>query len=163
MTTPTDLKPVRVSMMNAVHDLAVLVARDAGLFRDEGLDVEVVNTPGTAQVNADRMGGYRDGFSSVCGKIKNLKTENAFRIDMARTTFTDVLTTQLTTRYPQVKALVWFEKFDSGMDWPIETSKARSLTLPSATIVFRATALPLTTSSTGASRVVPMRARSMSQ
>jgi len=55
MTTQTDLKPVRVSMMNAVHDLAVLVARDAGLFRDEGLDVEVVNTPGTAQVNADRQ------------------------------------------------------------------------------------------------------------
>ena len=55
MTTQTDLKPVRVSMMNAVHDLAVLVARDAGLFRDEGLDVEVVNTPGTAQVSADRQ------------------------------------------------------------------------------------------------------------
>jgi hypothetical protein len=35
----TDLKPVRVSMMNAVHDLAVLVARDEGLFRDEGLGV----------------------------------------------------------------------------------------------------------------------------
>ena len=55
MPTQTDLKPVRVSMMNAVHDLAVLVARDEGLFRDEGLDVEVVNTPGTAQVNADRQ------------------------------------------------------------------------------------------------------------
>jgi len=55
MTTQTDLKPVRVSMMNAVHDLAVLVARDEGLFRDAGLDVEVVNTPGTAQVNADRQ------------------------------------------------------------------------------------------------------------
>ena len=49
--------------------------------------------PDAGQVNADRMGGYRDGFSSVCGKIKNLKTENAFRIDQARTTFTDVLTT----------------------------------------------------------------------
>ncbi len=35
---------------------------------------------------------------------------------------TDVLTNQLPTRYPQVKALVWFEKYDSGMDWPIETS-----------------------------------------
>src|SRR5262245_34582716 len=54
MTVQTDLKRVRVSMMNAVHDLAVLVARDEGLFHDEGLDVEVVNTPGTAQVNADR-------------------------------------------------------------------------------------------------------------
>jgi NitT/TauT family transport system substrate-binding protein len=51
----TDVKPVRVSMMNAVHDLAVLVARDEGLFRDEGLDVEVVTTPGTAQIEADRQ------------------------------------------------------------------------------------------------------------
>jgi hypothetical protein len=34
----------------------------------------------------------------------------------------DVLTTQLPTRYPQVKALLWFEKYDNGMDWPIETS-----------------------------------------
>jgi NitT/TauT family transport system substrate-binding protein len=38
-------------MMNVVHDLSVLVARDAGLFRDEGLDVEVVETAGTARVN----------------------------------------------------------------------------------------------------------------
>jgi mannan endo-1,4-beta-mannosidase len=26
--------------------------------------------------------------------------------------------------YPQVRALVWFDKFDDGMDWPIETSSA---------------------------------------
>ena len=38
-------------MMNAVHDLAVLVARDEGLFQDEGLDVEVVNIRGTARAN----------------------------------------------------------------------------------------------------------------
>jgi ribose transport system substrate-binding protein len=49
--------------------------------------------PDAGAVNAARMGGYRDGFTSVCGPIKNLKTENAFRIDQARTTFTDVLTT----------------------------------------------------------------------
>jgi NitT/TauT family transport system substrate-binding protein len=36
--------------MNAVHDLPVLVARDAGFFRDEGLDIEFVTTPGMAQV-----------------------------------------------------------------------------------------------------------------
>ncbi|MFQ6027620.1 MAG: ABC transporter substrate-binding protein [Dehalococcoidia bacterium] len=55
MATRSDLKKVRISMMNAVHDLAVLVARDENLFRDEGLDVDVVNTPGTAQVNADHQ------------------------------------------------------------------------------------------------------------
>jgi len=41
--------------MNAVHDLAVLVARDEGLFNDEGLEVEVIDTPGTAQANAGRQ------------------------------------------------------------------------------------------------------------
>ena len=55
MTTPVELKEVRVSMMNVVHDLALVVARDEGLFRDEGLDVEIVSTPGTAQVNADHQ------------------------------------------------------------------------------------------------------------
>ena len=28
------------------------------------------------------------------------------------------------TDYPQVRALLWFEKFDDGMDWPIETSSS---------------------------------------
>ena len=28
------------------------------------------------------------------------------------------------TEYPQVRALLWFDKFDDGMDWPIETSAA---------------------------------------
>src|SRR5919199_2489938 len=55
MTRSADLKLVRVSMMNAVHDLAVLVARDEGLFHDEGLEVEVIGTPGTAQANAGRQ------------------------------------------------------------------------------------------------------------
>ena len=44
MSIHADLKPVRVSAMNAVHDLAVFVARDEGLFRDEGLDVEILST-----------------------------------------------------------------------------------------------------------------------
>src|SRR5262245_38176425 len=40
----------KVAIMNAVHDLPVLVARDLGLFKDEGLDIEFVTTPGMAQV-----------------------------------------------------------------------------------------------------------------
>ena len=55
MSTQADLKPVRVSTMNAVHDLALLVARDEGLFAEEGLEVQVITTPGTAQVNADHQ------------------------------------------------------------------------------------------------------------
>jgi hypothetical protein len=30
----------------------------------------------------------------------------------------------IATEYPQVQATLWFEKFDDGMDWPIETSSA---------------------------------------
>jgi beta-mannanase len=35
---------------------------------------------------------------------------------------TDTLGTELPTAYPQIKAFLWFEKYDSGMDWPVETS-----------------------------------------
>ena len=42
-------KKPQVAVMNAIHDLPVLVARDEGLFRDEGLDIEFVTTPGMAQ------------------------------------------------------------------------------------------------------------------
>src|SRR5215510_6082971 len=55
MTTANTLKKVRASMMNAIHDLPLLVARDEGFFRDEGLDVEILKTPGTAQRNADHQ------------------------------------------------------------------------------------------------------------
>jgi NitT/TauT family transport system substrate-binding protein len=40
----------KVAIMNAVHDLPVLVARDKGFFKDERLDIEFVTTPGMAQV-----------------------------------------------------------------------------------------------------------------
>ena len=50
MTTyETALRP-RVAIMNAVHDLPVLVARDRGFFKDEGVDIDFVSTPGMAQV-----------------------------------------------------------------------------------------------------------------
>jgi mannan endo-1,4-beta-mannosidase len=28
------------------------------------------------------------------------------------------------TEYPQLKGMIWFEKYDDGMDWPIETSSS---------------------------------------
>jgi len=44
-------------------------------------------------VNSQRMGGYRQGFTSVCGTIHNLKKiDGADRIDPARTKFADALT-----------------------------------------------------------------------
>jgi NitT/TauT family transport system substrate-binding protein len=47
--------------MNAVHDLPVLVARDRGFFRDEGLDIDFVTTPGMAQVTTS----HAVSFASV--------------------------------------------------------------------------------------------------
>lgn len=47
------LKTVTASMMNAIHDLPLLVARDEGYFRDEGLDVNVLTTPGSGQSHSD--------------------------------------------------------------------------------------------------------------
>ncbi|HEX2256545.1 MAG TPA: ABC transporter substrate-binding protein, partial [Afifellaceae bacterium] len=40
----------QVAVMNAVHDLPVLVARELGFFEEEGLDIDFVTTPGMAQV-----------------------------------------------------------------------------------------------------------------
>src|SRR5262252_8426136 len=48
-----ELKKVKASMMNAIHDLPLLVARDEGFFRDEGLEVDVLVTPGSGQHNSD--------------------------------------------------------------------------------------------------------------
>jgi len=49
------LKKVKASMMNAIHDLPLLVARDEGFFRDQGLDVEILRTPGSGQANSDHQ------------------------------------------------------------------------------------------------------------
>ena len=56
MSATTDsLKKVKASMMNAVHDLPLLVGRDENFFRDEGLDVEVLTTPGSGQRWSDHQ------------------------------------------------------------------------------------------------------------
>jgi len=49
------LRKVKASMMNAIHDLPLLVARDAGFFRDQGLDVEILRTPGSGQRDSDHQ------------------------------------------------------------------------------------------------------------
>ena len=80
MTTQADLKKVRVSMMNAVHDLAVLVSRDEGLFREQGLDVEIVTTPGTAQVGADRQAMRDVIFDRTMESLYNTGDVDQFRM-----------------------------------------------------------------------------------
>lgn len=53
--TAGTLKKVKASMMNAVHDLPLLVGRDEHFFIDEGLDVEVLTTPGSGQRWSDHQ------------------------------------------------------------------------------------------------------------
>ena len=71
MSTEAGLKKVRVSAMNAVHDLAVLVAHDEGLFEKEGLDLEILATPGTGQLGADRQALKKDIFDRTMEGIYN--------------------------------------------------------------------------------------------
>ncbi len=52
---PTVARKPQVAIMNAVHDLPVLVARDQGFYKDEGLDVDFVTTPGMAQVSTQHF------------------------------------------------------------------------------------------------------------
>jgi ABC-type nitrate/sulfonate/bicarbonate transport system substrate-binding protein len=71
MATEAGLKKVKVSAMNAVHDLAVLVASDEGRFQKEGLNVEVLRTPGTSQVGSDRQALQTDIFDRTMEGIYN--------------------------------------------------------------------------------------------
>ena len=80
MTTDVTLKKVRLSVSNAVHSLAVLVARDEGLFRDQGLDVEIVRTPGSAHVDTDRQ-AVRDAiFERPLEALYNTGGVDQFRL-----------------------------------------------------------------------------------
>jgi ribose transport system substrate-binding protein len=89
----------QTSFMGANNEYAGFLAGQAlGTYAKQKFNCQYdayvsMEEPDAGAVNTARMGGYRNGFSSVCGPIKNLKTENAFRIDQARTTFADVLTT----------------------------------------------------------------------
>jgi hypothetical protein len=42
----------------------------------------------------------------------------------SKATWIQEMLTELPTEFPEVRGLLWFEKFDDGMDWPIETSSA---------------------------------------
>jgi NitT/TauT family transport system substrate-binding protein len=57
--------------MNAVHDLPVLVARDNGFFKDEGLDIEFVTTPGMAQVTTSHSVKFDSVFERPLDSVYN--------------------------------------------------------------------------------------------
>jgi NitT/TauT family transport system substrate-binding protein len=61
----------KVAIMNAVHDLPVLVARDKGYFKDEGLDIEFVTTPGMAQVTTSHTVKFDTVFDRPLDSVYN--------------------------------------------------------------------------------------------
>ncbi len=64
-------KKPQVAIMNAVHDLPVLVARDEGFFKDEGLDIEFVTTPGMAQVTTSHLVKFDSIFERPLDSVYN--------------------------------------------------------------------------------------------
>src|SRR5205807_4510213 len=61
----------QVAIMNAVHDLPVLVARDAGFFKDEGLELEFVTTPGMAQITTSHFVKFDSVFDRPLESVYN--------------------------------------------------------------------------------------------
>jgi NitT/TauT family transport system substrate-binding protein len=70
----------QVAIMNAVHDLPVLVARDAGFFKDEGLDLEFVTTPGMAQVTTSHYVKFDSVFDRPLDSAYNAGGIDQFRM-----------------------------------------------------------------------------------
>ena len=67
----TKEKRLQLAVMNAVHDLPVLVARDQGYFMDEGLDIEFVTTPGMAQVTSSHTATWDNIFERPLDSVYN--------------------------------------------------------------------------------------------
>jgi NitT/TauT family transport system substrate-binding protein len=75
-----ELKKVTASMMNAIHDLPLLVARDEGYFRDEGLDVTVLTTPGSGQATSDDRALKDDIFARTMEALYDQGQCDQFRM-----------------------------------------------------------------------------------
>jgi NitT/TauT family transport system substrate-binding protein len=72
--------PVKLAVMNAVHDLPVLVARDEGYFKDEGLNIEFVTTPGMAQVTTSHEVKFDSIFERPLDSVYNDGGIDQFRM-----------------------------------------------------------------------------------
>src|SRR4029079_14182646 len=64
-------KKPQVAIMNAVHDLPVLAARDLGYFKDEGLDIDFITTPGMAQVTTKHFVKFETVFDRPLDSVYN--------------------------------------------------------------------------------------------
>lgn len=76
----TNAIPVKLAVMNAVHDLPVLVARDEGFFKDEGLNIEYVTTPGMAQVTTSHEVQFDSVFDRPLDSVYNDGGIDQFRM-----------------------------------------------------------------------------------
>src|SRR2546428_12873685 len=74
------LKKVKASMMNAIHDLPLLVARDEGYFRDQGLDADVIRTPGSGQRDSDHQALRANGFDRTMEALYDQGACDQFRM-----------------------------------------------------------------------------------
>src|SRR5258705_893703 len=79
MAPETRARP-QVAIMNAVHDLPVLVARDQGFYRDEGLDLEFVTTPGMAQVTTTHTVKFDSVFERPLDSVYNEGAIDCYRM-----------------------------------------------------------------------------------
>ncbi len=71
MANPQASEKPQVAIMNAVHDLPVLVARDEGFFKDEELDIDFVTTPGMAQVTSSHSVKWDSVFDRPLDSLYN--------------------------------------------------------------------------------------------
>jgi hypothetical protein len=76
---PVSKKP-QVAIMNAVHDLPVLAARDLGFFKDEGLDIDFITTPGMAQVTTKHFVKFDTVFDRPLDSVYNEGGIDQFRM-----------------------------------------------------------------------------------
>lgn len=93
-------KPCQTSFMGANNAAAgSLGGKAVGTYFKDKFDCKYdafisLEQPAAGVVNDQRLGGYRDGFESVCGPIHDLrKVDGGGATDQARTVFADVLTT----------------------------------------------------------------------
>src|SRR3954465_8346789 len=70
LAVATRTKP-QIPTRNPVHALPVLVARDRGFFRDEGLELEFVSTPGMAQVSTSHFVKFDSVFDRPLDSVYN--------------------------------------------------------------------------------------------
>src|SRR5690349_22481232 len=79
VSKPARSKP-QVAIMNAVHDLPVLVARDLGFFKDEGLELEFVTTPGMAQATTSHFVKFDSVFDRPLDSVYNTGGIDQYRM-----------------------------------------------------------------------------------